>query len=115
MIATNVISRYVEAPTEYIIVGGISYAYRRVGKPAKVPLGCFQHFTGTLDNWDPLVIDGLAAGRQVITIDNAGVGSSGGESPDNAEDMAATYVRIIKAMSIAKCDALGYSLGGFIG
>src|SRR5271170_8117542 len=113
MIATKVISRYIDAPTEYISVGGISYAFRRLGEPAKVPLVCFQHFTGTLDNWDPLVIDGLAARRQVITIDNAGVGNSSGESPDNAKDMAAAYAGVIKAIGISKCDALGFSLGGF--
>ena len=79
-----------------------------------MPLVCFQHFTGTLDNWDPLVIDGLAAGREVITVDNAGIGNSGGETPDNVKDMAAIDAGIVKALGIAQCDVLGFSLGGFI-
>jgi pimeloyl-ACP methyl ester carboxylesterase len=105
---------YTEAPNETINVGGISYAYRRLGKPSKTPLVCFQHFTGTLDNWDPQVIDALAAKREVITIDNAGIGNSGGETPDNVRAMADIDVRVIKALGMGQCDVLGFSLGGFI-
>ena len=61
-----------------------------------------------------MVIDGLARQRQVITIDNAGIGNSGGETPDNVQEMAKTAVRIITAMGITQCDLLGFSLGGFI-
>ena len=49
---------------------GLDYAYRSVGTSGGLPLVCLQHFTGTLDNWDPLVIDGLAQYRQVIAISN---------------------------------------------
>ncbi|GGB02557.1 alpha/beta fold hydrolase [Puia dinghuensis] len=107
-------TRYAAAATEYVAVDGISYAHRRVGKSTDLPLICLQHFTGTLDNWDPQVIDGLARERQVITIDNAGIGNSGGETPDNVQDMAKTAVSIITALGITKCDLLGFSLGGFI-
>jgi hypothetical protein len=48
------ISNYVNAPTEYIEVEGVSYAYRSLGAPSNVPMVCLQHFTGTLDNWDPV-------------------------------------------------------------
>src|SRR6267154_580298 len=105
---------YAEALTKYIAIDGLSYAYRSVGRPNDVPLICLQHFTGTLDNWDPLVIDGLAQNRRVITIDNSGIGSSDGETPDNVQDMARTVVKIITALGINKCDLLGFSLGGFV-
>ena len=105
---------YIEAETEYIAVDGVSYAYRSAGERSDVPLICLQHFTGTLDNWDPQVIDGLARNRQVITIDNSGIGNSGGSTPDNVQDMAQTVVRIITGLGICKCDLLGFSLGGFI-
>src|SRR5260221_2248710 len=105
---------YTEAPTEHTGVDGLFYAYRSVGRPTDVPLICLQHFTGTLDNWDPLVIDGLAQNRQVIAIDNSGIGCSDGETPDNVQDMAVTVVKIITALGINKCDLLGFSLGGFI-
>ena len=41
---------------------------------------CLQHFTGTLDNWDPAVTDPLAAGREVILFESAGIGRSTGRS-----------------------------------
>ncbi len=107
-------THYTEASIERIGVDGLFYAYRAVGRPTDVPLICLQHFTGTLDNWDPLVIDGLAQNRQVIAIDNSGIGCSDGETPDNVQDMAVTVVKIITALGINKCDLLGFSLGGFI-
>jgi pimeloyl-ACP methyl ester carboxylesterase len=99
---------------EYLEVQGIRYAYRSFGNQSGVPLICLQHFTGTLDNWDPLIIEGLANARQVITIDNTGVGNSGGVTPDNVRDMARDAIKIISALDIRQCDLLGFSLGGFI-
>jgi len=67
------------APTQILQVSGHSYAYRRFGSSSGLPLLCLQHFTGTLDNWDPAVSDPLASGRKVILFDNAGLGRSSGE------------------------------------
>jgi pimeloyl-ACP methyl ester carboxylesterase len=108
------IINYADAPTEFIGVEGIRYAYRSLGKQSAVPIICLQHFTGTLDNWDPIIIDGLAKERPVVTIDNTGVGNSGGVTPDNVADMARDAIKIIDALGIKQCDMLGYSLGGFI-
>jgi len=52
--------------------------------------GFNQHFTGTMDHWDPAVTDGLAKGREVILFNNAGVSSSSGEVPTTFEEMAPT-------------------------
>ncbi len=65
------ILKYPDTPTKYVDVDGIRYAYRMLGKHADIPLVCLQHFTGTLDNWDPTIINGLAQDRRVVTIDNA--------------------------------------------
>jgi hypothetical protein len=43
-----------------------TYAYRRIGGGIRRPLLCLQHFTGTLDNWDPSVTDPLASEREVL-------------------------------------------------
>ena len=48
------------APTQFVEANGIRFAYRRFGKPDGVPLVFNQHFTGTMDHWDPAVTDGLA-------------------------------------------------------
>ncbi|TFF35482.1 alpha/beta fold hydrolase [Mucilaginibacter psychrotolerans] len=105
---------YVSVPTKYIEVDDIRYAYRSLGTPAEVPVVCLQHFTGTLENWDPIIIDGLAKERQVILIDNTGVGNSGGKTPDNVLDMSKDAIKVINALGIHQCDILGFSLGGFL-
>lgn len=56
----------ITAPTQFIDTSLEKYAYRRFGSGSGVPLLCLQHFTGTLDNWDPAVTDPLAQGREVI-------------------------------------------------
>ena len=66
------------APTEFLRVKDETYAYRRIGGGFRRPLLCLQHFTGTLDNWDPAVTDPLGDGREVILFDSAGVGRSTG-------------------------------------
>lgn len=105
---------YAAAPTQYVEIDGIRYAYRSLGRKEGITIVCLQHFTGTLDNWDPIVINGLAKERPVITIDNAGIGNSGGKTPDNVHEMAQIAVKIITALKISLCDILGFSLGGFI-
>jgi pimeloyl-ACP methyl ester carboxylesterase len=113
-LTTDQISDYAEIPTKYIEAEGVSYAYRSFGKPSDVPIVCLQHFTGTLDNWDPVIIKGLAKERHVVTIDNSGIGNSEGTTPDNVQDMTRDAIKIITALGISRCDLLGFSLGGFI-
>ena len=105
---------YADVPTQFVEVKGSAYAYRSLGTQTEVPLVCLQHFTGTLDNWDPIVINGLAKQRLVIAIDNTGIGKSGGTTPDNVQDMTRDAINIITTLGINKCDLLGFSLGGFI-
>jgi len=56
----------------------------------RVPIVFNQHYTGTMDYWDPAVTDGLARDREVILFNNAGVSSSSGEVPTTFEQMAPT-------------------------
>jgi pimeloyl-ACP methyl ester carboxylesterase len=74
--STTLLGSQVTAPTQFVQVGSETYAYRRFGAGPGLPLLFLQHFTGTLDNWDPAVTDPLASGREVILFDNAGVGRS---------------------------------------
>ena len=62
--------------------------YRRFGSGSGLPLLFLQHFTGTLDNWDPAVTDALASGREVILFESAGLGRSTGKVPDTIGGMA---------------------------
>ena len=78
----------ISAPTRFLQVKNDVYAYRRFGRGPGRPLLCLQHFMGTLGNWDPAVTDPLAAGREVILFNNAGVGRSGGKVPATVAGMA---------------------------
>jgi len=104
----------ITAPTQFIETPLEKYAYRRFGSGSGVPLLCLQHFTGTLDNWDPAVTDPLAQGREVILFENAGVGRSTGEVPKSMSGMAAHAVAFVEALGLQQVDLLGYSLGGMV-
>jgi len=96
-------------------VANQTYAYRRFGNAsAQPPLLCLQHFTGTLDNWDPAVTDPLASTRDVILFDNAGVGRSTGTVPETVAGMARHALAFLDGLGIESCDVLGYSLGGMV-
>jgi pimeloyl-ACP methyl ester carboxylesterase len=102
------------APNEFVEAAGIKFVYRRLGPREGTPLICLQHFTGTMDSWDPVVVNGLAKTRPVIVFDNSGVGKSSGKTPDNVAQMAADAGQFISALGFTRVDLLGYSLGGFI-
>jgi pimeloyl-ACP methyl ester carboxylesterase len=102
------------APTQFVDAAGVRFAYRRFGKSGGVPLVFNQHFTGTMDHWDPAVTDGFARDREVILFNNAGVSSSSGEVPTSIEGMAANAVAFIGALGLSKVDVLGFSIGGFV-
>jgi pimeloyl-ACP methyl ester carboxylesterase len=102
------------APTQFVEANGIRFAYRRFGMLGGMPLVFNQHFTGTMDHWDPAVTDGLAATREVILFNNAGISSSSGEVPTSCEQMGTYAVSFIRALRLPKVDVLGFSIGGFI-
>src|SRR3982075_3341665 len=102
------------APTQFVDTAGIRFAYRRFGKSGGVPLVFNMHFTGTMDHWDPLVTDGLAATREVILFNNAGISNSSGEVPTTFEAMGANAIAFIRALGLKQVDVLGFSIGGFV-
>jgi pimeloyl-ACP methyl ester carboxylesterase len=94
---------------------GVGYAYRDTGGGGgAAPLVLLQHFRGNLDNWDPALIDALAAGRRVVTFDNAGVGGSSGTTPDTIEQMARDAIAFLASMEFGQVDLLGFSIGSFV-
>jgi len=102
------------APTLYVEGHGIRFAYRRLGPSTGTPLVLLQHFSGNIDAWDPAVVNVLAADRPVIAFDNAGVGRSTGQTPDNVAAMARDAVTFIDLLGLSEVDLLGYSLGGCV-
>jgi pimeloyl-ACP methyl ester carboxylesterase len=105
---------YAETPIKAVsAANGIDYAFRESGDGA-VPLVLLQHFRGNLDNWDPALIDALAATRRVVVFDNTGVGGSSGMTPDTVAQMAHDALAFLDAMDITQADILGFSLGSFV-
>jgi pimeloyl-ACP methyl ester carboxylesterase len=72
------------------------------------------HLAAVLDNWDPRVVDGIAAKHPVITFDNRGVGASAGSTPATIEEMATDAVTFIRALGFDQVDLFGFSMGGMI-
>lgn len=106
---------HITAPTRFVEIKGDRFAYRRWGNPAtdQPPLFFFQHFRGGMDHWDPLMTDGLAAGREVILFNGRGVASSTGVPRTRIEDMADDAAAVIRELGLRQVDVLGFSLGGF--
>ncbi len=111
--STNTASN-INAPTQFIQSNGHTYAYRRFGSASGRPLLLLQHFTGTLDNWDPAVTDPLASGREVILFENAGVGRSSGKVPVTVSGMAQYALSFLEGIGLKTCDVIGFSLGGMV-
>jgi pimeloyl-ACP methyl ester carboxylesterase len=104
----------INAPTQFLQTKKETYAYRRFGMGPGLPLLCLQHFTGTLDNWDPAVADPLASRREVILFESAGLGRSSGKVPQTVAGMAAHALAFMDGLGLKICDVLGFSLGGMV-
>lgn len=105
---------YITSPTQKISVNGTNFTYRKTGDHQGIPIVLLNHLTGTLDNWDPRVVDGLATQHTVITFNTRGVGSSEGKVPLTIEEMATDAADFIKALGYDKVNILGFSLGGMV-
>jgi pimeloyl-ACP methyl ester carboxylesterase len=110
----GVVTSYAQAPARTVTAGGVTYAYRELGPKGGVPVIFFVHLAGTLDNWDPRIVDPIAQSRHVIAFDNRGVGASTGKVPDTVEAMADDAYTFIKALGYSKVDIFSFSLGGFV-
>ena len=101
-------------PTRFVEVDNIRLAYRRWGKPGGFPLVFMQYFSANLDDWDPLVTDGFTADYDVILFNNAGVASSGGETPSTVSEMTQHTVAFCDVLGLKEFNVVGFSLGGMI-
>jgi pimeloyl-ACP methyl ester carboxylesterase len=110
----DVVTSYATAPGRTVSVDGVDFAYRELGPATGVPVIFLTHLAAVLDNWDPRVVDGIAAQHRVIAFDNRGVGASSGSTPNTIEAMADDAVAFIRALGLEEVDLLGFSMGGMI-
>ena len=102
------------ARTQFIDGGDVRFAYRRCGQRKGLPLLLLNYFAANMDDWDPKVTNGLAGDHDVVLFDNAGVGSSTGETPSNVAAMTRDFVKFCRALELKKFNIMGFSLGGMI-
>ena len=102
-------------PTQFISANGVNFAYREYGQQnGGTPIIFLNHLAAVLDNWDPRIVDGIAAKHHVIVFDNRGVGASTGEPAQSIEQMADDAISFIQAKGFKKVDLFGFSMGGMI-
>lgn len=107
--------QWVNVPTQFISAQGIHFAYREYGQQhGGTPVIFLNHLAAVLDNWDPRIIDGIAAKHHVVIFDNRGVGASTGEAAKSIEQMADDAITFIQAKGFKKVDLFGFSMGGMI-
>jgi pimeloyl-ACP methyl ester carboxylesterase len=102
------------APTQFQEIGDIRLAYRRFGKEGAPPLVCLQHFTGRMDNWDPIHTNRLAQDRPVVLVDYRGVGRSSGGTPDSMQGLGRDIIAFIRTLGAKQADIFGFSIGGMV-
>jgi pimeloyl-ACP methyl ester carboxylesterase len=110
----DVVTSYKNAQTRTVTADGVTFAYRDLGPRTGMPVVFITHLAAVLDNWDPRVVDGIAAKHRVITFDNRGVGASTGETPKTIEEMAKDAVTFIRALGFEQVDILSFSMGAMI-
>ncbi len=97
---------------DLINVGGTRVATRSFGQGE--PLLLLNRFRGTMDDWDPALVDALANDRRVTIFDSSGVGETEGEVPSTVELAADFVAEVIRALGLDATDVLGWSLGGLV-
>jgi len=102
------------APTEFVQAGDVRVAYRRFGRRGALPLLLLNYFAANIDDWDPKITNGLAAQRDVIIFDYAGIGRSTGATPSTVAAMTKDFVGFCRALDLSSFDIFGFSLGGMI-
>ncbi|BAX63719.1 alpha/beta fold hydrolase [Burkholderia stabilis] len=102
-------------PTQVISADGVDFAYRELGQDnGGTPVIFLVHLAGVMDNWDPRVVDGIAAKHHVVAFDNRGIGASTGKPADTIEKMAGDAITFIKAKGFKQVDLFGFSMGGMV-
>jgi pimeloyl-ACP methyl ester carboxylesterase len=107
------VSQYTAPNLAVDAADGTRYAYRRYGKVGTVPVLFFMHFRGNLDNWDPALVDDIAAEREVILFDAGGIGLSTGTAATSFREAGRDALAFIDALGLSEVDLFGFSIGGF--
>jgi pimeloyl-ACP methyl ester carboxylesterase len=103
----------VNAPTKiaHTAVGPVGYREVGTGSPVLLIMG----LSGSMDDWQPAFVAGLATDHTVVVFDNAGVGQTAALSPPlSITAMANQASALISALGLGRTAVLGWSMGGMI-
>ena len=103
-------------PADVTHIGAASggFGYRRFGVESGVPLILVTRFRGTIDHWDPALLEVLARERDLILVDYPGVNTSDGSTPATVRGLGDGIAEFISALGLERADLLGWSLGGYV-
>ena len=103
------------SPTNTISNKDVKIAYQILGEESEqTPLVMVVGLSGVKEDWRNLSIN-LSKQRQVIVIDNRGLGESDiPDGPYSVETMATDVLAVMDHLNLPKVDCLGHSMGGMI-
>src|SRR3546814_9787534 len=87
-------------PNRTVQAAGTNFAYRQLGAATGVPVVLLNHWGANLDNFDPRIVEPLAAIRPVFALDYRGIGRSGGEAPLTVAEMTDDVIAAIGALGL---------------
>ena len=97
----------------FVHVNGVDLGYRTMGQGE--PLLMIMGYAGTMDAWEPALVDELAESYQVILFDNRNVGHSSTSSETvTIPLMARDGLGLLHALDIESAHVLGWSMGSII-
>jgi pimeloyl-ACP methyl ester carboxylesterase len=100
-------------PVQTVRVDDLRVGYRVAGTGD--PLLMVMGYAGTMDAWDPALIDRLARTRKVILFDNRNMGhTSTTDAPVSVAGMARDALGLLTALGIERGDVMGWSMGSII-
>ena len=105
-------SNALNSTTEFADVSGRKIAYRSIGTGN--PIILVNRFRGTIDTWDPLFLDQLAAKYRIITFDYSGIGYSTGTLPTDVKEVAQDIKNLAEFLKIKETILIGWSYGGLV-
>ncbi|MDO9404872.1 MAG: alpha/beta hydrolase [Polaromonas sp.] len=95
-------------------MGDSQVAYRLLGPEGGTPLLLLNRFRGTMDHWDPLLLDRIARERQIVLFDQPGFARSSGPPPDSQAAFAFSAAEVVRSLGFGQVDVLGFSMGGTV-
>lgn len=103
----------VTPPVQTVPVNGVDIGYTMTGQGE--PLLMVMGYAGTMDVWDPTLVDRLAENYTVIRFDNRNIGySSTSDEEVTMELMARDGLALLDALGIEKAHVMGWSMGSII-